>query len=92
MVLAALQGAPSDPQLHRLLPENFVCISVQMEDDLCYVNMTEETAERMARLENRELVYLSVELSLLSLSKVNAVEFLKNGGLIDGRTLLPERA
>lgn len=77
-VLEALAQGPEDDSLTALLPENFSVLSSRIEEDVCYVNLSGDT-ELPADEAQRELLFASVESSLLSLSGVDEVQFLIEG-------------
>lgn len=75
-VLDALRQPPVDTW-RSLLPEEFAFISVQLEEDVCYVNLPAVALELLEGDEERLLT--AAARSLCSLSSVSAVRYLVDG-------------
>lgn len=78
-VLEALAQGPEDDTLSALLPEEFGVLSSRIEDGVCYLNISGDTALPGDETQ-RGLLLDSIERSMLSLSGVEQVQFLIEGG------------
>lgn len=77
-VLEALAQGPENDALTELMPENFAVLSSRIEEGVCYLNLSGD-AEIPTDEAQRELLFASIEKSILSLSGVEEVQFLIEG-------------
>lgn len=75
-VLDALRQSPEET-LRTLVPEDFPFLSVRMEEDVCYVNLS--AASLAAAEDGEELLLTAAARSLCSLPQISAVRYLVDG-------------
>lgn len=83
-VLAALLAGPEDPELYLPLPQGTQLLSADLEDGVCYLNLSSDFADHApASLAEQQLLLYSVVNTLTNLKAVHTVNL-----LVEGETLL----
>ncbi len=83
-ILAGLCAGPESRELSAYLPTSSADITLWIDDEICYVNLTVEWAEKLESSEaGLETVLLCVTNSLCNLEDVSSVQFLMDGAAMD---------
>lgn len=78
VVVDGLLAGPESDGLLPLLPEDFTLVSARLDEQLCYLNLSAESASLFPE-EGSETILRGVVLSLCSLEGVSSVQFLVDG-------------
>ncbi|MBQ7465850.1 MAG: GerMN domain-containing protein, partial [Oscillospiraceae bacterium] len=80
VVVDALLAGPESDALLPLAPEGFAVVSVRLDDEMCYLNLSAESAALLPEDDAaQETVLLGLVRSLRSVEGVSAVQFLVDG-------------
>lgn len=80
VVVDALLAGPESDALLPLAPEGFAVVSVRLDDEMCYLNLSAESAALLPEdAAAQETVLLGLVRSLRSVEGVSAVQFLVDG-------------
>lgn len=83
-VLEALAAGPEDSGLEALLPPDLAVLSAGLDDGVCYANLSADLLENMpGDRAGQELVVWSIVETLCSLDKVEQVQILVEGQLLE---------
>lgn len=83
-VLEALAAGPEDSGLEALLPPDLAVLSAGLDDGVCYANLSADLLENMSGdRAGQELVVWSIVETLCSLDKVEQVQILVEGQLLE---------
>jgi germination protein M len=82
-ILAALTQGPESKELSAFLPESSGDITLWVEGEICYVNLTEDWVGALEEGENLAASLRCVTNSLCQLDSVSAAQFLMDGAPID---------
>ncbi len=80
VVVDALLAGPESDALLPLAPEGFAVVSVRLDDEMCYLNLSAESAALLPEdAAAQETVLMGLVRSLRSVEGVSAVQFLVDG-------------
>lgn len=83
-ILAGLCAGPENRELSSYLPGSSSDITLWIDNEICYVNLTEEWVEELeSSPAGLETVLLCITNSLCSMEEVSSVQFLMDGAAMD---------